>query len=372
MALFVVMGVPAVVVGQSGGYIQTLGSDTVLAERYERNGNQITGQLVRRLPRTTVLRYKVTLASDGTVAAYEQSVTLPDGTPAPNAAPTQHMTFMGDSVVREVFQNGQLSTVRNAAPKGTLPAIGGSLLAVEMQLVAAKRTGSAMTIGFAGQQQAPAKQDIRFFGADSAEVVTQGFRSGYKLNREGLILRSDGSLTTQKFIGTMVANLNTGAVAAAWAAKDAAGQSLGVASTRDTVNAQVAGANIWIDYGRPAARGREIWGKLVPFDTTWRFGANAATQFKTDKDIMLGGVHVPAGMYTLFLYPTAKEAWLIVNKQTGQWGTAYDAKQDLAKVPLQLHMALKEPEERFHIFIAGDMLMMHWANGGYGVRISGM
>ena len=49
------------------------------------------------------------------------------------------------------------------------------------------------------------------------------------------------------------------------------------------------GANIWIDYGRPAKRGREIWGTLVPNDTPWRFGANAATQFQTDKDEEIGG-----------------------------------------------------------------------------------
>jgi hypothetical protein len=237
-------------------------------------------------------------------------------------------------------------------------------------LIGAARRGPVHSIGFAAQQNAAVRQEVRLIGADSAEIVVQGFRTGYRLSTDGRVLRSDGALTTQKFVATPDSGINIGTIASAWAARDAAGQALGAASTRDTVRATIAGANIWIDYGRPAARGREIWGKLVPYDTTWRLGANAATQIRTDREILLGGVRIPAGTYTLFLYPTAREAWLIVNKQTGQWGTAYDATQDLAKVPLQLHMNLPVAEERFRIFVEGDVLMMHWDRGGYGVRIT--
>ncbi|MBL8962135.1 MAG: DUF2911 domain-containing protein, partial [Gemmatimonadetes bacterium] len=87
---------------------------------------------------------------------------------------------------------------------------------------------------------------------------------------------------------------------------------------------------------------------------------------------MIGSAHVPAGKYTLFLYPTATAAWLIVNKQTGQWGTAYDKAQDLVRIPLELHMNLPTAEERFRIFMAGDKLMMHWDRGGYGVKVGTM
>lgn len=58
-----------------------------------------------------------------------------------------------------------------------------------------------------------------------------------------------------------------------------------------------------------------------------------------------------------------------MNKQTGQWGTAHDAAQDLVRIPLQLHMNLRESEERFRIFLAGETLMMHWDRGGYGVKV---
>ncbi|MDP1860275.1 MAG: DUF2911 domain-containing protein [Gemmatimonadaceae bacterium] len=71
----------------------------------------------------------------------------------------------------------------------------------------------------------------------------------------------------------------------------------------------------------------------------------------------------------MWLYPSAGKSHLIVNSQTGQWGTAYDASKDLVKIPVEAHMALSTSEERFRIFLAGDKLMMHWDKGGYGTTI---
>src|ERR1035437_2624808 len=122
---------------------------------------------------------------------------------------------------------------------------------------------------------------------------------------------------------------------------------MGVASTRDTVSANVGGANVWIDYGRPAMRGREIWGKLVPFDTVWRMGANSATQLRTDKDLDIGGKTVPAGLYTLWLLPTLKDAWLIVGTQASPplWGTDFPKSTEVVRIPLEKHLNLPATEE---------------------------
>ncbi len=359
---------PAIAMAQVGGFVTMLGTDTISVERYERTANRIDGQIVRRAPQTSILRYSIVFGADGRVTSYDQAVLRPDGSAAPNAAP-QRMTFANDSLTRQVTQNGQQVSSTIAAPAGTLPGIAGSILGAELVIATARRTGAAYLMGFAAQQAAPNRQDVRFVGSDSAEIVAAGFRTGYRLGTNGAVRRSDGSLTTQKFIGTAVTGLNIGTIASAWAARDAAGQAVGAASTRDTLRATIGGATLTIDYGRPAARGREIWGKLVPFDTTWRFGANAATQLTTDRDLLLGGVTIPAGKYTLFLYPTATGAWLIVNKQTGQWGTAYDAAQDLARVPLELHMNLPQREERFRLYVDGGKLMIHWDRGGYSVPV---
>jgi alpha-tubulin suppressor-like RCC1 family protein len=67
----------------------------------------------------------------------------------------------------------------------------------------------------------------------------------------------------------------------------------------------------------------------------WRTGANEATSFVTTADVMLGDVHVPAGKYTLYTIPDATDWTIIVNKQTGQWGTEYDQKQDLGRTKVK-------------------------------------
>ena len=92
---------------------------------------------------------------------------------------------------------------------------------------------------------------------------------------------------------------------------------------------------IRVDYGQPHARGRKVMHDVVKLDEVWRLGANAATEFSTDVDLVLGGATIPKGKYTLFTMPT-KAGWkLIVNKKTGEWGTEYDASADLAKVDLK-------------------------------------
>ncbi|HJU74850.1 MAG TPA: DUF2911 domain-containing protein [Gemmatimonadaceae bacterium] len=360
---------PFTVQGQARAFLVRLGNDTVAIERFEQRGNHIEGSILRHFPQTNILKYTIHLNDDGTVAWYQQSVTRADGSPPPNAPTTPlKITFTGDSVLREVVQQGQPVTLRAAAPKGTLAVIPNSQLYAEFVIRAAK-AGAVNSIGVNPQQAAPSPLTVKLVGSDSAEIIAGGFRTGFKLNASGQVIRADGTLTTQKFIATPIASADIAAIATAWAAKDASGAAMGAMSTRDTVVATVGGANIWIDYGRPAKRGRKIWGALVPFDTTWRLGANSATQFRTDKDLEIGGVTVPAGTYTLFLFPTATQTYLIVNSQTGQWGTVYDSTKNVARIPVEAHMSLPAEEERFRIFVQGDQLMMHWDRGGYGVKL---
>jgi hypothetical protein len=89
-----------------------------------------------------------------------------------------------------------------------------------------------------------------------------------------------------------------------------------------------------IDYGQPHARGRQVAGTLIPYDQVWRTGANEATAFITEVDLELGGARVPRGRYTLYSLLTRTGWKLIVNRQTGQWGTQYDPSRDLVRVDL--------------------------------------
>ena len=130
--------------------------------------------------------------------------------------------------------------------------------------------------------------------------------------------------------------------------------------------ATIGGKAITIDYSAPSRRDRRIMGALVPYDKVWRTGANAATTLTTESDLMIGRLHVPAGKYTLFSIPGEKEWTLIVNKQTGQWGTRYDESQDLGRVK----MTVKPVKDTVETFVIGlkpsgarnGVLSLTWEN----------
>lgn len=135
-------------------------------------------------------------------------------------------------------------------------------------------------------------------------------------------------------------------------------------SPHETVKGTIDGANLTIEYGRPYMKGRQVEGGLIPYDRVWRTGADEATTLTTDKALKIGNVSVPAGKYTLYTQASEGEWKLVINKQTGQWGTVYDEKQDLARVPMT-KKALTEPLEQFTISIddgsgPGGVIKLAW------------
>ena len=102
------------------------------------------------------------------------------------------------------------------------------------------------------------------------------------------------------------------------------------------------GKAVEVRYSAPSVRGRQVFGDggLLSQDPTypaWRAGANAATTFRTDATLDVGGLSVPPGTYTLYVWVKDPTAWeLIVNRQTGQWGLSYDASRDLGRVKMAM------------------------------------
>lgn len=130
-------------------------------------------------------------------------------------------------------------------------------------------------------------------------------------------------------------------------------------STRATTQVNLSGPRgsslapqtIRIDYGQPHLRGRALHaGGLVPLDSVWRLGANEATELETTIDLTIGGQAVPKGKYSLFALPSASGWKLIVNKNTGQWGTNYAAEHDLVRVDLRKR-TLTQPVESFSMWL---------------------
>jgi len=112
-----------------------------------------------------------------------------------------------------------------------------------------------------------------------------------------------------------------------------------------TASVSVAGGTIDIHYNTPHLRGRHVGGpEIVPYGQVWRTGANPATTIITSVPLKFGDLLVPAGTHTIYSLPTA-DAWtLILNNETGQWGTEYKPEMDLGRVPMKVK-AMTTPQE---------------------------
>lgn len=132
------------------------------------------------------------------------------------------------------------------------------------------------------------------------------------------------------------------------------------------------GKTITIHYSAPSVRGRKIFGPggLLSNDPTypaWRAGANAATSFRTDADLDIGGLNVPKGDYTLYVWIADPDNWqLIVNKQTGQWGLSYTKSDDLGRVKMTMSKP-PAPIEKYKMTLSPTgaktaRLQLEWEN----------
>ncbi|MFZ0827878.1 MAG: DUF2911 domain-containing protein [Verrucomicrobiia bacterium] len=153
-------------------------------------------------------------------------------------------------------------------------------------------------------------------------------------------------------------------------------------SPHETISTTIDGNKVTIVYGRPYSKSpktgeiRKIWGGLVPYGKVWRTGADEATLLTTEQPIVLGGMDIPAGTYSLFTLPAADgTAKLIVNKKTGQWGIPYkeqsEATNELARIDLKKD-TLDKTVDQFTMAVeptpaGGGVLKMMWENTAFSV-----
>jgi hypothetical protein len=135
------------------------------------------------------------------------------------------------------------------------------------------------------------------------------------------------------------------------------------------------GKTLIIDYSSPRAKGRKIYGDLVPYGKVWRAGANEATTFVTDTDLTVGGTAVPAGGYTMFVIPNADKWTLVISRKTGEWGTAYPGpSEDLTRIDMKASK-LSAPVENFTIALdhgsGGCTMNIDWETTRASVSITG-
>jgi hypothetical protein len=155
------------------------------------------------------------------------------------------------------------------------------------------------------------------------------------------------------------------------------------ASPSVTASATIGGKAVAIKYSSPAVKGRE--GRLFTKDgqiskdptyPVWRAGANNATALHTDGDIHIGDLAVPKGDYTLYVDISDPDNWvLVVNKQTGQWGTKYDKAQDLGRVKMTMTAPPAMLESLKYTLVDNGggkgSLTLAWENKSASVAIGG-
>lgn len=118
-------------------------------------------------------------------------------------------------------------------------------------------------------------------------------------------------------------------------------------SPKETIKQEFALSDISIEYSRPSAKGRVIYGDLVPFDKLWRTGANASTKITFGSAVKLEGNDVPAGTYSLYTIPGKTEWTIVINKNLTNWGIdGYKEEEDLVRFKVK-PTALTENVETF-------------------------
>jgi Protein of unknown function (DUF2911) len=329
---------PLRLAGQTGQFVVLLGRDTLAIEQYTRTADRLQGELVVRAPRTVHQLYTATYAPNGSIERFELVTHNVSGAPGP--AETKATAQFG--------------------PRA-LPFVGQSYALVEELTRAARAAGGARysTNMLAPGDTEPLPVSVVAQGSDTLAVTIGGIGPlRARVDQAGTLLGVSGIGGTSQVTVERVRGLDFAVLG-----KSFAPRSLGTLSPPDTVRASVAGASLTVRYSRPSTRGRVIFGNVVPWNQVWRTGANQATVFETSADLRVAGTAVPAGKYSLWTVPSPTGWKLILNNNTGQWGTAYDAKYDFARLDMTVE-ALQQPVERFTIAIEpkgnGGVLQMEW------------
>lgn len=138
------------------------------------------------------------------------------------------------------------------------------------------------------------------------------------------------------------------------------------ASPESKLQQTVGLTDVTIEYSRPSAKSRTIYGDLVPYGKVWRTGANARTKISFSKDVEVAGKALKKGTYALFTIPGENKWEIIFYSEPEGWGAPKEL--DKEKVALKVETTPIETAmygESFRIFIdnltnAGATLFMKW------------
>jgi DUF2911 family protein len=347
------------------GYVARLGRDTISVENVTRQGSRLTIDGVDRFPTVRRRHTTVDVAPDGGVRRLVMDIHTPS---EPADERDLHVEAdVGNGSVHLVKRDASDTIDRTFAARDmiVMAHVPQMYSLYDLYFAAArKHAGSAKADDTVHMRQFYIDREFDRFSMHNATVhlmpggkaeIWHDWLAGIgaaTLDSTGHLVSYSGARTTYKVdVQRITDSADVNAIASAFAATEAKQGGAKSLSVRDTAKATVGNAVFTIDYARPLMRGRVLLGNIIPYDRVWRTGANAATQFSTPVPVTLGNLRVPAGTYTLWTVPRKSgAAELIVNKQTRQWGTEYDARLDLGTTLLRT-TTVATPVEEFTISI---------------------
>ncbi|MEP6620148.1 MAG: DUF2911 domain-containing protein [bacterium] len=348
---------------QTSAFVTTLGKDTLSVERYTRDGNRIAGDWVTFYGGITVHHYDMTLRPDGNVEHMHLTLRRRSG----KVEEDVDLAFRADSITAVVAGE---PTVSFAAKSGTFPTLGGCvamLEAITTRLRQQNSDSATVTVFPATGPFRAGATRIQFIGTDSARMGPPVAATMLAVGRNGRVEGISRLATTTRSLTRRVEPFDLAQVIQRFPDIPAEAPILGFLgmSPRDTARATFGSTRILVDYGRPSLRGREVFSHGVLGDTLWRTGANAATQFTTTTDLLVGGKRIAAGTYTLWtrVSPDNASYQLVFNSQVGQWGTEHHVDRDVMSIPLAVRR-VGSPTEQFSITMepaaTGAVLRFAW------------
>lgn len=354
-------------VQDAAAFVVTLGNDTVSAESFTRTGDRVEGTIVRRSPRTTVVRYTMQLSPTGVPRRLEYTVRLPDGGMLPNGARSVAVNLLGDSAITEVQRDSLI--VRRVAAPNAYPELDGGVSHLG-HIIAALRATGRDSGSFAAYQPGAPRAEMNSVVRRAPNVYwVYSFGSPIEVTTDdaGRIQRVDASRTTFRIQAVRLPAMDLAPIAARFMERERSRGPLVALSPRDSATARFGDAQVTIGYGRPSVRGRSIWGPDgVLGDTLWRTGANSSTTFTTTGPLMIGGRHLPAGRYVVTTLAIPGRYQLILSSETAE----------VLRAPLTAR-PLDSPVEQFTIRLEptterAGMLRLQWETLELSVPVSSM
>ena len=359
-ACAVLVGVGSATAQQTGAFVVRLGVDTLAVEQYTRTLSQLRGEQVIRAPRTAHRIYTVRYGPNGVATHFELVTHNIGGDDGP--VETRSTAEFTPTTVTMPRQRGDSSTTATVAISGPAAPFAINVYAlIEDVIRQARATGGdrfEMPIFSLGDSEAE-NATVRTTGPDSL-VATFGAIGPFRIwtDAQGTLRGLSGIGGALQVTVERVPALDIAAFGPAFASRP-----LGTLSPPDSVMARIGAADLAIRYSRPSARGRKIFGAVVPWDRVWRTGANAATTFETSADLLVGGITVPAGRYSLYTVPSQSGWMLIFNSKTPPSGSQYDVQYDVARIAMHT-TTLPEMVEQFTMAIepsgSGGTLSLAW------------